>query len=153
MTINTERGRQWSLPIFRGLLRLNRTRYKSLKHVKNTTTLKTQSSLDPEAVFICHHLITALLSESGVSMDTLIDLQLHAQQTVMLCVSWLLSIRTSMNISCRVNYSNHSVGSDHTDQPSFPKCIISEPWAKYSRSHIFPASNINSDDHLISPAH
>jgi len=53
-------------------------------------------------------------------------MQPHTQQTVMHCVFWHLSIRTSINLLSNLSYSS-SVGSDHTGQPSLPTCI-NEPW-------------------------
>ncbi len=61
-------------------------------------------------------------------------MQPHMQQSVMHCVFWHLSIRTSINFLSNLSYSS-SVGSDHMGQPSLPTCI-NEPWLPMTLSPV-----------------
>ena len=55
--------------------------------------------------------------------DWSVAMQPHTHQTVLHCVFWHLSIRTS-----NLSNSSSSVWLDHAGQPSLPTCI-NEPWA------------------------
>ena len=63
----------------------------------------------------------------------------HTQQTVMHCVFWYLSIRTSINFFSNLKNISSSVGSDHTARPLLPTCI-NEPWPPMTLSLVHHCS-------------
>lgn len=50
-------------------------------------------------------------------------MQLHTQHSMMHCVFWHLSIRTSSNFFSNLTYSSSSVGSNHRGYSLLPTCI------------------------------
>lgn len=74
-------------------------------------------------------------------LDWPVVMQTHKQLTVMHCVFWQLSIKTSFFGD--LSYSGSSVGWDHMGQPLLPTCIC-ELWAPMILSVIHQEEAVSS---------